>query len=71
MNKIQRAISDCKQHIKNLETEKTLIYAELNAFRKQLDNLEAIERNKSIPHDDTMNKPIQTYTEQTLPKLNQ
>lgn len=50
MNKIERAIADCKAHIKHLETEKTLIYAELNANKKQLDNLEDIERNKSIPH---------------------
>jgi hypothetical protein len=50
MNKIERAIADCKEQIKNLETEKTLIYAEINALRKQLDNLEAIERNDSIPH---------------------
>jgi len=50
MNKIERAIADLKQYIQNLETEKTLIYAELNAYKKQLDNLEAIERNDAIPH---------------------
>ena len=71
MNKIERAIADCKQHIKHLENEKTLIYAELNAYRKQLDNLEAIERNKSIPHDNTMDKLVQAYTEKTLPIVNE
>lgn len=71
MNKIERAIFDCKQHIKHLETEKTLIYAELNAYKKQLDNLEAIERNKSIPHDNSTDKLVQAYTEKTLPIVNE
>ena len=71
MNKIERAIADCKAHIKHLETEKTLIYAELNAYKKQLDNLEAIERNKSIPHLEKIDKQVQSYTEETLPKINQ
>jgi regulator of replication initiation timing len=57
MNKIQRAISDCKQHIKNLETERMILMAEMDAYKKQLDNLEAIERNKGIPHDDC-HKPV-------------
>ena len=31
-----------------------IIVAELNAFKKQLDALESIERNKSIPHHESM-----------------
>ena len=68
MNKIERAIADCKAPIKHLKTEKTLIYAELNAYKKQLDNLEDIERNKSIPHQ--VSDKIESYTENTLPIFN-
>ena len=57
MNKIEKAISDCKQHIKNLETERMILIAEIDAYKKQLDNLEAIERNKAIPYDD-QHKPV-------------
>lgn len=71
MNKIERAIADCKTHIKHLETEKTLIYVELNAYKKQLDNLEAIERNKSIPHEEDKVNKLESYTEKTLPIVNE
>ena len=54
MNKIERAIYDLKLHIKNLEADRMIIVAELNAFKKQLDALESIERNKSIPHHQSM-----------------
>ena len=69
MNKIERAIADCKQHIKNIENGKMILMAELDAYKKNLDNLEAIERNKSIPHQ--INDKIQSYTEKTLPIVNQ
>ena len=59
MNKIERAIADCKEHIKNLEVEKMILNAEITAFKKQLDNLEAIERNKGIPHHELFDKPKQ------------
>ncbi len=57
MNKIERAIADCKEHIKNLQTEKMILDAELNAYRKQLDNLERIEANKHILHHESLKVP--------------
>jgi len=53
MNKIEFAIRDCEEYIKNLQNEKMILNAELDAFKKQLGNLERIRDNKSIPHDDT------------------
>jgi len=57
MNKIERAIADCKEHIKNLQTEKMILDAELNAYKKQLDNLERIESNKHIFHHESLKVP--------------
>jgi regulator of replication initiation timing len=54
MNKIEKAIADCKQHIKNLENERMILIAELDAYKKQLDNLERIKENKHIPHHETI-----------------
>jgi hypothetical protein len=50
MNKIERAISDIKQHLSNLQKDKIILNAEISAFQSQLDALEVIERNHSIPH---------------------
>lgn len=50
MNKIERAISDIKQHLSNLQKDKIILNAEISAFQSQLDALEAIERNHSIPY---------------------
>lgn len=50
MNKIERAISDTKQHLSNLQKDKIILTSEITAFQCQLDSLEAIERNHSIPH---------------------
>jgi len=50
MNKIERAISDIKQHLNHLQKDKIILNAEISAFQSQLDALEAIERNHSIPH---------------------
>jgi hypothetical protein len=50
MNKIERAISDIKQHLNHLQKDKITLNAEISAFQSQLDALEAIERNHSIPH---------------------
>ena len=50
MNKIERAISDTKQHLSHLQKDKIILNAEISAFQCQLDALEAIERNHSIPH---------------------
>ena len=61
MNKIEFAIRDCEEHIKNLQNEKMILNAELDAFKKQLGNLERIRDNKSIPHDD-QHKPVTLTT---------
>jgi len=50
MNKIEIAIRDIKTHLDNLQKDKIILNAEISAFQKQLDALECIERNKSIPH---------------------
>jgi hypothetical protein len=57
MNKIERAIYDCKLHIGSLEKDRLILTAELSAFKKQLEALEAINNNKSIPHHE-MDKPV-------------
>jgi hypothetical protein len=54
MNKIERAISDIKLHLGNLKMDKVILNAEISAFEKQLEALESIERNKSIPHSNPM-----------------
>lgn len=50
MNKIERAIYDCKLHINALERDVLILSTELKAYKKQLDALETIEYDKSIPH---------------------
>ncbi len=50
MNKIERAIYDCKLHINALERDMLILSTELKTFKKQLDALESIEYDKSIPH---------------------
>jgi hypothetical protein len=50
MNKIERAIYDCKLHINTLERDVLVLSTELKAYKKQLDALESIEYDKSIPH---------------------
>lgn len=50
MNKIERAIYDCKLHINALERDMLVLSTELKTFKKQLDTLEMIEHDKSIPH---------------------
>ena len=52
MNKIEVAIKDCESNIKRLEAERLMVQVELDAYKKQLDNLERIRNNKNIPHDD-------------------
>jgi len=61
MNKIEFAIRDCEEHIKNLQNEKMILNAELDAFKKQLGILERIRDNKHIPHDD-QHKPVTLAT---------
>ena len=50
MNKIEIAISDIKLHLTNLKMDKVILDAEISAFKKNLEALESIERNKLIPH---------------------
>jgi len=54
MNKIERAISDIKSHIKSLDRDILVLETERGAFKKQLDALEKIQDDKSIPHDETI-----------------
>jgi tRNA G37 N-methylase Trm5 len=64
MNKIERAIADCKEHIKHLEIDRIILATELDAYRKQLDNLEKIKDNKNIPHHELFDKPAKINNEQ-------
>jgi hypothetical protein len=50
MNKIERAIYDVKNHIKDLEKEKIIIETKIEAFEDMLINLESIEISTSIPY---------------------
>ena len=50
MNKIERAISD----IKSLDRDILVLETERKAFKKQLDALEKIQDDKSIPHDENI-----------------
>ena len=54
MNKIERAISDIKSHIKSLDRDILVLETERGAFKKQLDALEKIQDDRSIPHDETI-----------------
>ena len=51
MNKIERAIYDVKNHIKDLEKEKIIIETKIEAFEDMLSALEAIESSEQIPHN--------------------
>ena len=50
MNKIERAIYDVKLHIAKLEQERMILLAKIEAYIDQLDALEKIQRDKSVPH---------------------
>lgn len=52
MNKIERAISDIKLHIKSLDSDILALETERKSFKKQLDALEKIRDDNSIPHDE-------------------
>jgi len=52
MNKIERAISDIKSHIKSLDSDILALETERKSFKKQLDALEKIRDDNSIPHDE-------------------
>jgi septal ring factor EnvC (AmiA/AmiB activator) len=61
MNKINLAIRDCEGQIKILQNQRMTIMAQLDVLKEQLDNLERIRDNKSIPHDD-QHKPVTLTT---------
>lgn len=50
MNKIELAIYDTKLHLEKLRKDRMILTAEINAYEKQLDALEAINYNPSIPY---------------------
>ena len=63
MNKIERAIYDTKQHLNSLVQDKIVLAAEISAYLKQLNALESINENKSIPHIEV--KPTSIKTSKT------
>lgn len=54
MNKIERAIYDTKLHIQKLEEDRRILAAKIDAYKKQLETLEAIDGDKSIPHQENV-----------------
>jgi len=52
MNKIEKAISDIKSHIKSLDSDILALETERKSLKKQLDALERIRDDNSIPHDE-------------------
>ena len=50
MNKMERAIYDVKLHINDKERQVLIADSELKVLKKQLDTLEKINDDKSIPH---------------------
>jgi hypothetical protein len=52
MNKIERAIYDTKLHIQKLEEDRMILAAKIDAYKKQLETLEAIDGDRSVPHQE-------------------
>ena len=50
MNKIEKAIYDVKLHIREKERQLLICQTELKSLKEQLDTLEVIQKDKSIPH---------------------
>jgi|688.fasta_scaffold2436325_2 hypothetical protein len=50
MNKIETAIYEAKLELKELERENYGLIAKLQMKREQIESLEAIARDKSIPY---------------------
>jgi pyridoxal biosynthesis lyase PdxS len=50
MNKIERAIQDTIKQIKRMQKERDNILSKLEAYQEQIELLEYIERNESIPN---------------------
>ena len=62
MNKIEKAISDIKSHIKSLDSDILALETERKSFKKQLDTLEKIRDDNSIPHDENTQSWEKSYT---------
>ena len=59
MNKIEKAIYDTKLHIEKLEQDRMVLVAKIDAYKKQLETLEAIDGDRSVPHQE--NVPALTF----------
>ena len=59
MNKIEKAIYDTKLHIEKLEQDRMVLAAKIDAYKKQLETLEAIDGDRSVPHQE--NVPALTF----------
>ena len=59
MNKIEKAIYDTKLHIERLEQDRMVLAAKIDAYKKQLETLEAIDGDRSVPHQE--NVPALTF----------
>ena len=55
MNKIERAIYDAKLYLKDSELQSQLLLREIKVRKEHLETLEAIQRDKSIPHQEKTN----------------
>jgi len=56
MNKIEKAIYDTKLRLEDLKRQRMILIAEINAYNDHLQTLESIEKNKSIPNEETEKK---------------
>ena len=54
MNKIEKAIYDTKLHIQKLEEDRMVLAAKIDAYKKQLETLEAIDGDRSVPHQENV-----------------
>jgi hypothetical protein len=56
MNKIERAIYDIKLHINDKERQLLICQTEIKSLREQLETLEVIQDNESIPNETIKNQ---------------
>lgn len=56
MNKIERAIYDTKLRLEDLKRQRMILIAEINAYQEQIETLEVIKNNKSIPYEESEKK---------------
>ena len=60
MNKIERAIKDTTIELKKLRNNKICIDSQIEVLEQQLESLESIKRDKSIPHVEVPQEKINT-----------